>query len=351
MTTRASVERSAFGAIPDGRAVCLFEIRNGRGLVLRMIDYGATVLSLETPDRAGRRANVTLGFPSLAGYLDQTTYFGCTVGRTCNRIARARFVLEGEMFSLDANDGPHHLHGGSPGFGRRLWQGEPFCDETGAGVEFSHVSPDGDGGYPGCVEATARYALNDRDEFSVEFSATCDRATPVDLTNHCYWNLRGAGAGIIREHRLEIAADGFLPVDAGLIPTGEIAPVAGTAMDFREPRAIGARLDEVAVGAGVGYDHCLVVRGRPGTLRFAARVHEPQSGRVMEVHTSQPALQFYSGNSLDGSSRAGGHGRWTGFCLEAQHYPDSVNRPDFPSPILRPGEIYRQRTVHRFSVR
>lgn len=347
MTAPAEVERSAFGATPDGRAVSLFEIRSGRGIVLKMIDYGATVLSLETPDRSGRLANITLGFPSLAGFLEQAPYFGSTIGRTCNRIAESRFALDGTTFVLDANDGPHHLHGGSSGFGRRLWQSTPFADSRSAGVEFRYVSPDGEAGYPGRVDATARYSLSDRDELVIAFTATCDRATPVDLTNHCYWNLCGAGTGTIRDHVLELACDHYLPVDAGLIPTGEIVRVAGTAMDFRRPRAIGARLDEVG-GAPVGYDHCHPVRGDPGSLRFAARVEEPQSGRVMEIHTTQPALQFYSGNSLDGSPRAGGHAQWSGFCLEAQHYPDSVNRLEFPSTILRPGETYRQLTVHRF---
>jgi len=343
------VTEEALGRTKDGRAIHGFTVANGRGLVLRMMDFGATVLSLETPDRDGRRANLTLGLASLADSPTPTAYFGSSVGRTVNRIANARFVLDGETFALQANDGRHHLHGGPGGFSGVPWQAAAFDDGDEAGVEFRLVSPHGDGGYPGEVAVTARYALNDRDELRIVFTATSDRPTPVDLTNHCYWNLAGVGSGSIRDHVLELAADHFLPVDAELIPTGEIAPVAGTPMDFTRPLAIGARLDEVGNDPR-GYDHCYVLRDRGGALRLAARVREPRSGRVMEVLTTQPGLQFYTGNALDGSARVNGHAKWSGFCLETQHFPDSVHQPHFPTTILRPGRTCRQETVHRFGV-
>ncbi len=347
---RGSVERSVPGETPDGRPVSRFEIRNGRGLSLEVLDYGATVVSVETPDRKGQLANITLRLASLSDYLERPSWFGSTIGRTCNRIARARFSLDGETFRLEPNDGPHHLHGGRGGFAMALWNGTPFREAGELGVEFRLRSPHGEGGYPGELDATARYALTERDELVITFSATADRPTPVDLTNHCYWNLRGAGSGTIRDHVLELAADHYLPVDHELIPTGEILPVANTPMDFRAPRAIGERLDEAGRN-GAGYDHCFVVRGRSGELRFAARVHEPGSGRTMEIQTTQPGMQFYTGNSLDGSASVNHRPRHSGFCLETQHFPDSPNRAQFPTTILRPGQTYRQQTVHRFSVR
>ncbi len=343
-----NVETESFGRTPAGEPVHLFTIRNRNELVLRLTDYGAIVVSLEVPDREGRGADVTLGFPSLDGYLGRHPHFGSTIGRFCNRIGGATFTLDGTTYPLAANNGPNHLHGGIMGFNRVMWKGEPVATDEGAGVRFTRLSPDGEEGYPGNLQVEALYFLTHEDEFSVEFRAVTDRATHVNLTNHNYWNLGGSGSGTILDQELELAADRYLPVDEGLIPTGEIAPVEGTALDFRVPRRIGDRISELEeVG---GYDHCFVLRDRSGELSFAARVKDPASGRVMEVYTTQPGIQFYTGNFLDGSPANGGFGRHEAFCLETQHFPDSPNKPQFPSTVLRPGEEYHQVTVHRFRV-
>jgi aldose 1-epimerase len=343
-----NVETESFGRTPDGEPVHLFTIRNRNELVLRLTDYGAIVVSLDVPDREGRGADVTLGFPSLDGYLGRHPHFGSTIGRFCNRIGGATFTLDGTTYPLAANNGPNHLHGGIVGFNRVMWAGEPVTTEEGAGVRFTRLSPDGEEGYPGNLQVEALYFLTHEDELRVEFRAVTDRATHVNLTNHNYWNLGGAGSGTILDHELELAADHYLPVDEGLIPTGEIAPVEGTALNFRSPRRIGDRISELEeVG---GYDHCFVLRDRSGELSFAARAKDPVSGRVMEVYTTQPGMQFYTGNFLDGSPANGGFGRHEAFCLETQHFPDSPNKPQFPSTVLRPGEEYHHVTVHRFRV-
>ena len=343
----AELEQSVYGTAPDGRQVDLFTLTNAAGLRARVIPYGAILVGLEVPGRDGKLADVTLGYDTMDGWVNDTSYLGATVGRCANRIAFARFTLEGTEYTLAANDGPHHLHGGIVGFNKVVWGAEPVRAEDAAGVKLTYLSPDGEEGYPGSLAVTVVYTLTDAGELKIEYTATTDRPTIVNLTHHSYWNLAGPAAGDVLGHELMIAADHYTPVDAGLIPTGELAPVAGTPMDLTVPTAIGARIDQVAGG----YDHNYVLRGG-GELPLAARVREPASGRVMEIHTAEPGIQFYSGNFLDGTITGKGgvvYHKHQGFCLEAQHYPDSPNQPDFPSVVLRPGQTYRQTTGHRFS--
>jgi len=302
------------------------------------------VKSVRVPDRHGELTDVTLGFPTLDGYLQRHPYFGSTVGRFANRIAGARFELDGTVYRLAANDGPNHLHGGRVGFDRVLWEAEPFETGDESGVRFGHLSRDGDEGYPGNLQVEAVYALNDDDELRMSFTARTDAATPVNLTNHAYWNL--AGGGTILEHEVSIEADRHLSIDDRHIPTGVIAPVAGTPMDFTEPKALGRDIDEVP---GLGYDHSFVLRHR-STVAPAARLFHPESGRAMHVATSQPGLQLYTGNKLSGFEPHGGFRRFAGVCLETQHFPDSPNQPQFPSTVLSPGEPYAEVTIHRFTI-
>lgn len=347
--TKMSSQKTPFGKTADGVEVNLYTLTNAKGTVLKMTNFGAIVVSLEVPDRNGKLANVNMGFAKLDGFLGKNPYFGATVGRYCNRIAGGKFTLDGKPYTLATNDnGKNHLHGGNVGFNKVVWNAEPFENQSGVGLKFTYLSKDGEEGYPGNLKVTAVYTLTNDNELAIEFTATTDKATPVNLTNHCYWNLAGAGSGTIRNHELTINADKYLPVDAGLIPTGEVANVAGTPLDFSKPAKIGARLDQIKADP-VGYDHCFVLRGEAGKLRLAAKVKDPASGRVMEIHTTQPALQFYSGNFLDGKPENNGYKQYDGFCLETQHYPDSPNHADFPNTILRPGETFHEKTVHKFS--
>lgn len=339
------LDRAAFGALSDGTPVDLYSCANDNGMVVELAPYGATLVAVWAPDRDGMAAPITLGFPGLAGYLQHHPYFGATVGRYANRIAGATFRLEGQTHRLEANDGPNHLHGGGVGLARRLWEAEPFQSADEAGVRFHYVSPAGEDRYPGSVSVEAAYSLTSVDELVIAFSATADAVTPLNLINHAYWNL--AGAGDILDHELEIAAEHYLPVDAGQIPTGRIAPVADTPFDFRTPKPIGRDLFDIP-GDRVGYDHSFVLRHRE-TVAAAARLYEPRAGRVMEVSTTQPGLHLYTGNNLRGFEPHGGFERFAGVCLETQHFPDSPNRPEFPSTILAPGERYAHTTVHRFS--
>lgn len=342
------IEKKPFGQTKEGVQVDLYTCTNAQGSVLKMTNFGATTVALEVPDRSGNRTNVSLGFESLEGYLGDHPYFGATVGRYCNRIALGRFTLDGQQYTLATNNDANHLHGGDVGFNKVVWNAKPLMTDSGVGVEFTYQSPDGEEGYPGNLSVTAVYLLTNDNQLVVEFTATTDKATPVNLTNHNYWNLAGAGSGTIRDHVLEIAAERYLPVDEGLIPTGELADVTDTPLDFTQPQKIGARLDQIQADP-VGYDHCYVLCGEIGQMKLAARVKEPRSGRVMEIHTTQPGLQFYSGNFLDGSAANGGYQQYEGFCLETQHFPDSPNQPDFPNTILRPGETYHHKTIHRFT--
>lgn len=344
------LERVRFGTTPGGTHVGLFTLANDHGVEARLSTLGATLTALAVPDRHGRPGDVILGFDELDPYLGPHPHFGSIAGRVANRIARARFALEGREYRLAANVGRNHLHGGPRGFHAVVWGAGEVIGEGEVGVRFSYQSPDGDEGYPGTLFAVVTYTLTNRDELCVDFRATADRATLVNLTQHAYFNLRDGGATDVLDHELEIAADHYLPVDRESIPTGEIAPVADTPMDFTRPVAIGARIGRVGGDPG-GYDHNYVLRSSTAPPALAARVHEPRSGRLMEVHTTQPGLQLYTGNSLDGSYRGRGgavYRRHHGFCLETQHFPDAPNQPAFPSIALEPGAQYAERVSYRF---
>lgn len=329
-----------------------FTLDNGAGLVLTAINLGGIVTALRVPDRHGVAANVVLGLPTLEDYATRNPHFGTIVGRYANRIARGRFVLDGRDHQVPVNDGPHALHGGQRGFGSRWWRIEPVpvADDGSVALELRLDSEDGDQGFPGRLQATVRYTLTPANEWRIDYDARCDRATVVNLTHHDYFNLAGGGSAL--GQRLTIAASRYCAVDAGLIPEA-VEPVDGTPFDFRKPTRIGDRVREIhpQLLRARGYDHTWVLDGGPG-LRPAARLEDPASGRVMEVSTTEPGLQFYSGNFLDGSlPGAGGQAirQGDGVCLETQHFPDAPNRPDFPSTVLRPGETYASTTVHRFT--
>jgi aldose 1-epimerase len=347
---KMSVKKSAFGKLPDGREVEQYTLDNGRGLTARIITYGAILRSLTVPDRNGKPGEVTLGFDSLDPYVAGHPFFGATCGRVANRIAKGRFTIDGNEYRLATNNGPNHLHGGVKGFDKALWKAAAL--ERGAGVKLMHLSPDGDEGYPGKLSITVVYSLTDDNELKIEYTAVTDKATPINLTNHTYWNLADGGKSDVLEHVLTLNADRFLPVDANLIPTGELKNVRGTPMDFTRPTAIGSRIADVP-GEPNGYDHCYVLNQKStGELTLAARVSEPTTGRVMEIHTTEPAIQLYTGNFLDGTiqSRGAVYKQHHAFCLEAEHYPDAINQPQFPSTLLKPGQTYRQTTIHKFSV-
>jgi aldose 1-epimerase len=350
----ASVSRASFGTLPDGTHVELFTLRNATGMEVQVTNYGGIITSIKVPDRHGKFADVTLGHTTLEGYLQHSPYFGAIVGRYANRIGKAQFVLDGRTYKLAANDGPNTLHGGLKGFDKAVWQAEPFERPGERGIVFTHTSPAGDEGFPGALALHVTYTLTDRNELMFDFQATTDAPTVVNLTQHAYFNLAGEGSGDVLGHVLTLNADRYTPVDATLIPSGELASVQGTPLDFRTPTAIGARIeaDHPQLKLGKGYDHNYVLNRRGTELVLAARVEEPGSGRVLEVHTTEPGVQLYTGNFLDGSFTAkSGHvyGRRSGFCLETQHFPDSPNQPAFPSTTLRPGEEFRSRTVYTFT--
>jgi aldose 1-epimerase len=353
----AGVTRAAFGKMPDGTPIEVFTIANGRGVEVRAIEFGAIIVSLRVPDRAGRSADVVLGYDTLAAYIaNNSPYLGGVVGRYANRIAKGRFTLDGQEYKLATNNPPNHLHGGVKGFDKVAWSGEQVEGADGPGVAFTYTSRDGEEGYPGTLTARVTYTLNDRNELTVDYHATSDKPTHVNLSQHSYFNLSG-GQRKILDHELTIDADRFTPVDETLIPTGDLAPLPGTPLDFRKPTAIGARIDDkhVQLLRGRGYDHNFVLNKPKGSaeLSHAARLVDPVSGRTLDISTTEPGIQFYSGNFLDGTIK-GKNGRvyaqrW-GLCLETQHFPDSPNRPDFPSTVLRPGAEYRSRTVFAFGV-
>jgi aldose 1-epimerase len=344
-----SVEETAYGTLPDGREVHLYTLENSNGMRVKLTDYGAITVSVEVPDKDGKVSDVTLGYDTLEGWLGNTSYFGATVGRYANRIAQGKFELEGQTYTLATNNGENHLHGGIKGFDKVLWKGEMTETDDGVGVRFTRTSPDGEEGYPGNLQVTALYTLTGSDEFKAEFSATADKPTVVNLAHHTYWNLRGPENGDILGHVLMLNADQYTPVDEGLIPTGELKAVEGTPMDFTQPKPVGRDI----AGVEGGYDHNFVLNGyQPGKVRLAARVTEPTTGRIMEIHTDQPGIQFYSGNFLDGSvtgKKGVKYEKHFGFCLETQHYPDSPNKPDFPSVVLKTGQTYKHVMIHKFS--
>lgn len=330
----------------EGKDIKLFELENNQGLKVVLMNYGATLISLFVPDRQGNLADITLGFDSFEEYLGKNPYFGSTIGRYANRIGQAKFVLDGREYQLAKNDGENHLHGGIKGFDKVVWEAEPIGNSHLLGVNFSYLSPDGEEGYPGNLSCQVSYFLTESDELHISYLATTDKITHLNLSHHSYFNLAGQGQGDILGHELQIFASRYTVVDENLIPTGEIKEVEGTPLDFRQPRVIGERLNQLPGG----YDHNFVLDNRGG-LGLAARVFEPLSGRMMELYTTEPGLQFYSGNFLDGTIRGKGgkvYGKHFGFCLEPQHFPDSPNKPDFPSTILRPGEMYRSLTIFKF---
>jgi aldose 1-epimerase len=350
---RARVERSAFGATADGKTVNRFTLTSRAGGEVTVISYGATITSIRVPDRTGRRADVVHGFDTIDGYLGSEPYFGAIVGRYANRIAKGRFTLDGAEYRLATNNGANHLHGGIKGFDKVLWSGESFERGDAVGVTFSYTSADGEEGYPGAVTVRVTYTFGPANELAVDYTATTDKATPINLTQHTYFNL--AGDGDILGHVLSIDADRFTPVDEGLIPTGELAPVANTPFDFRTPTPIGARIEDghQQIQYGKGYDHNWVLADQPGSLRHAARLVDPSSGRTLDVATTEPGIQFYSGNFLDGTIKGKGgrvYQRRSGLCLETQHFPDSPNHANFPSTILRPGQTFQSKTTFTFGV-
>lgn len=345
--THGTLTREPYGTTADGTPVELFSCQNSLGMILRLTSFGACVVSLETPDRNGVSRNITLSHPHLSGWMDNPAYFGATVGRFCNRIANGQFQLGDRTYTLATNNGPHHLHGGTVGFNKKVWTAEPYQTSDETGVVFGYLSPEGEEGYPGNLRVEARYTLSDRGEFRVEFSATTDQPTPINLTNHNYWNL--AGQGKVLDHQLTLHADRYLEVDPGLIPTGRFLDVQDSPFDFRQPKTIGSRIRQIDAEPQ-GYDHCYVLNAEGDLTVPAAEVYEPVSGRRMVVATTQPGLQLYTGNFLGGDSRDAGFNQYEGFCLETQHYPDSPNQPLFPDVILRPGEVFRQVTTHTFSV-
>ncbi len=344
---------TAFGSL-DGESVMLYTLTNQSGAQVGIIDYGGIVVSLTVPDRDGNLGDVVMGYDNLDAYLADTPYFGSITGRYANRIAKGRFEIDGAVYELAVNNGPNALHGGIKGFDKVVWKGVPT--EAGDGVAFSYVSSDGEEGYPGTLTSKVTYTWTDENELRIEYEAQTDKPTVVNLTNHSYFNLKDGGASSILGHEMTINADTYTPVDETSIPTGEIAALDGTPLDFREPTTIGSRIEDEheQLRIGAGYDQNYVLNRESDELVLAATVYEPESGRVMEVLTTEPGMQLYSGNFLDGHHIGKGgvaYEHRSGFCLETQHYPDSPNQADFPSTVLRPGGTYATQTVYRFSTR
>lgn len=348
------MKKESFGKTADGQNVDLYTLTNRGGVEASIINYGGILVSLKVPDRNGRLDDVVLGFDTLDGYLKGHPYFGAIIGRFGNRIAKASFTLNGARYNLTANDGENHLHGGVKGFDKVVWDATPLDVKDGGAIQLTYRSLDGEEGYPGDLSAQVVYTLTDKDELKIDYSATTAKDTVVNLTHHSYFNLSGQGDGDILSHRLMINADRFTPVDAALIPSGELRGVKGTPFDFLHLTAVGARInqDDEQLRFGRGYDHNFVLNGEMGALRQAAKVFEPATGRVMEVWTTEPGLQFYSGNFLDGSITGKGgrvYNHRTGLSLETQHFPDSPNQPDFPSTVLKKGSRYHTTTIYKFS--
>ena len=350
-----SIRKESFGTLADGTRIDLYTMTNPTGMEARVMTYGATIVSLRVPDQRGIFDDIVLGFDSLAQYVKDSPYFGCIAGRYANRIAKGSFTLNGKTYILAVNNGKNHLHGGLKGFDKVVWDAVPDTPDNDLTLTLTYTSKNMEEGYPGTLKVKVVYTLTPGNELKISYTAVTDTPTVVNLTQHSYFNLAGAGTGNILGHQMMINADRFTPVDSFLIPTGVLQPVDKTPFDFRMPALIGARIsvDDIQLKFAGGYDHNFVLNGRAGTLRLAARVTEPASGRVMEVLTTEPGIQFYSGNFLDGH-HIGKLGRSYkhryGFCLETQHFPDSPNHPSFPSTVLLPGDTYRTETVYKFSV-
>lgn len=352
---RLGIERRPYGEV-EGNAVDLYTLTNAHGFEMRVTNYGGIVVSCMVPDRAGHTEDIVLGYNQLEGYVKNNPYFGCIVGRYGNRIAQAKFTLEGQEYTLAQNDGENNLHGGIKAFDKVVWDARARMGDERVGVAFQYRSQDGEEGFPGNLDVTVTYTLTNDDAFRIDYFATTDKTTVVNLTNHSHWNLAGEGSGDILGHELMLNADHFTPVDEGLIPTG-IETIEGTPFDFRIPTAIGARIDndDEQLNFGKGYDQNWVLnKEQEGAMTLAATVYEPQSGRFMEVFTTEPGIQFYTGNFLDGTviGKSGkAYESRNAFCLETQHYPDSPNNPDFPSVVLKPGEEYKTATIYKFSTK
>lgn len=344
------IEVQACGESLDGEKISQYVLTNAHGMRVKLLDYGGIITSVEVPDRNNIKGNVTLGFSSLDGYFENKPYFGGLCGRYANRISNARFTLDDKAYELFANTPPNHLHGGKEGFMKKVYQAETFEEADSAGVKLTRTSPDGEEGYPGALTVELTYRLNDDNELTIDYTATTDQPTVLNLTNHAYWNLAGNSSPSILDHELILQADDYVEIDEEAIPTGKLLPVTGTCMDFTSPHTLGERIAETTNGNG-GYDHCYVVRGGgTGKLVPVAKVVEPSTGRVMEISSTEPGVQLYTGNYLDGTAETAHAPKQGAFCLETQHLPDSPNRPEFPTTVLRPGETYRQTTVHKFSV-
>jgi aldose 1-epimerase len=348
-----SMTVSVFGKLPDNRDVLQYTLVNRAGMSAQVINYGATITSLRVPDRTGKMDDVVLGYDTLQGYMDGTAYFGAIVGRYGNRIGKGQFSLDGKQYKLTINDGENHLHGGKIGFNRVLWQAKPLSPSA---IELQYVSKDGEEGYPGTVTLKVTYSLTDNNELRIRYEGTTDKPTILNPTQHSYFNLSGSFTNTILDHVLMIEADRFTPIDKGLITTGKLAEVANTPLDFRTPITIGVRINDAyeQLAFGKGYDHNWVLRGKVGQLRKAVELYEPKSGRLMTMQTDQPGVQFYSGNFLNGTPRGKNGVAYqsrTGLCLEAQAYPDTPNKPQFPSVTLRPGQVYHQTTIYQFSTK
>jgi aldose 1-epimerase len=347
-----SVSKMDFGKTPEGKTVELFTLTNGK-ITAKVMTFGAILTELITPDRTGKPGDVVLGFDSLYDYLKPHPYFGATVGRVANRIGKAKFSLDGKEYKLAVNNGPNTLHGGLKGFDKVIWKAEDVSGPAGPAVKFTYQSPDGEEGYPGTLDVAVTYTVTDQNGLRIDYKATTDKATPVVLTNHSYFNLAGPASGTILDHELVLKAANYTPGDETMIPTGEIAPVKGTPLDFTEPTAIGARISQIKADP-VGYDHNFVIDPTAKLPNAVAVVYDPKSGRTMSVATTEPGVQFYTGNFLDGSVKGKGgvvYKQHQAFCLETQHFPDSVNHPNFPSTILKPGQTYTSTTIYQFGTR
>ena len=351
----AAITQAPFGTLSDGKVATLYTLRNARGSQVQITNYGGIVTSIQVPDKNGALGDVALGFDTLQGYVKDSPYFGALVGRYANRIAQGRFTLDGKTYQVAKNNGPNHLHGGIKGFDKQLWKATPMMLQSGPALELTLFSPSGENSYPGNVNVRVRYTWENDDELRIVYRAVTDAPTVLNMTNHSYFNLRGAGLGTILDHQLKINADRYIPIDSTSIPFGPLAPVAGTPFDFRAFHAIGQRINanNTQIKNGQGYDHNFVLRNQSGALKLGATVREPVSGRELRFYTTEPGVQLYTGNFLDGLNGKYGrkYPRRSGFCLEAQHYPDSPNQPNYPTTTLRPGQTYRQTTVYGFSAR
>jgi aldose 1-epimerase len=347
------IQMREFGKTKDGQTVTLYTLTNKSGVVAKVMTYGAIVTEIHTPDKDGKPGDIVLGFDNLDQYLANNPFFGAIAGRYANRIAKGKFTLDGKEYTLPVNNGPNSLHGGNVGFDKRVWDAKPVESPDGPSVQLHYLSKDGEEGYPGNLDTFVTYTVTNDNALRIDYKATTDKPTVVNLTNHTYWNLGGEGSGSIMDETLYLNADRYTPIDNTMIPTGEVKSVKGTPFDFTTPMKIGSRVDQVG-GNPPGYDHNFVINGQPGTLRLGGRVSDPKSGRVLEFWTTQPAVQLYTGNFLDGSVKGISgkpYKRHDALCLETQHYPDSPNHPDFPTTTLKPGETFTSTTVYKFSAK